>query len=147
WADVPDYRRSPWDEALFFFVSSTCRVLYNRGPGLRHQYAEVNLSMRLSRTSRYALHALAYLTQEGVQKPKSTHVISEATGIPNVSLLKALKPLVSKRILFSITGPNGGYMLTADPAKVTILDIIEAVDGAIQAKDRGTGDVGLDNQL
>lgn len=87
--------------------------------------------MRLSRASRYALHALAFLANQPREQPVSTKVISSATGIPNVFLLKALKPCVSQRLLDSITGPNGGYRLAKKADEISVLQIIEAVDGPI----------------
>jgi Rrf2 family protein len=91
--------------------------------------------MRLSRASRYALHALSLMAKAGKDRPTSTKVLGEATGISNVYLLKALKPCVMAGIVSSITGPNGGYALRKDPDSVTILDIIQAVDGPMYAVD------------
>src|SRR5262245_43977200 len=89
--------------------------------------------MRLSRASRYALNALAFIAQQKIPGPVSTKDIAATTGIPNVFLLKALKPCVSRRLLASITGPHGGYRLALEPEKITLLDIIEAVDGPMAA--------------
>lgn len=87
--------------------------------------------MRLSRASRYALNALVYIAQQKTTAPVSTKDIAATTGIPNVFLLKALKPCVARRLLASITGPHGGYRLTRDATGITLLDIIEAVDGPL----------------
>ena len=49
-------------------------------------------------------------------------------------LLKVLKPLVSAGVLYSVRGPNGGYRL-ARPAKgITLLDVVEAVDGPVRGE-------------
>lgn len=89
--------------------------------------------MRLSRASRYALNALAYIAHQKNPGPVSTKDISATTGIPNVFLLKALKPCVARRLLASITGPHGGYRLARSAESITLLDIIEAVDGPMAA--------------
>ena len=89
--------------------------------------------MKLTRASSYALHALAYMASEGnPDEPIASHKIAEARGIPERFLLKVLKPLVSARVLLSIKGPNGGYRLAKDPAHITMLEILEAVDGPIR---------------
>ena len=41
------------------------------------------------------------------------------------------KPLVSARVLFSIKGPHGGYRLARKAEEISLLDVLEAVDGPI----------------
>ena len=55
-------------------------------------------------------------------------------GIPERFLLKVLKPLVSVRVLLSIKGPNGGYRLAKAPNEITLLEVLEAVDGPIRGQ-------------
>lgn len=89
--------------------------------------------MKLTRASSYALHAVAYMAAQKQQdKPVASHHIAHARGIPERFLLKVLKPLVSARVLMSIKGPNGGYRLARSPSDITMLDILEAVDGPIR---------------
>ena len=89
--------------------------------------------MKLSRASSYALHAIAYMS-ENLKKgePVASHIIAEAQGIPDRFLLKVLKPLVDVGILTSIKGPNGGYRLARNVGEISILEILEAVDGPIR---------------
>src|SRR5437764_12006859 len=89
--------------------------------------------MKLTRASSYALHAVAFMaTQKGQEKPVASHHIAAARGIPERFLLKVLKPLVSARVLRSVKGPNGGYRLAKSPSDITMLEIIEAVDGPVR---------------
>ena len=91
--------------------------------------------MKLTRASSYALHAVAYMaTQKQQDKPVASHHIAAARGIPERFLLKVLKPLVSARVLLSIKGPNGGYRLARKPDDITMLEILEAVDGPIRGQ-------------
>ncbi len=105
--------------------------------------------MKLTRASSYALHAVAHMAAVGENRPLASHHIAQARGIPDRFLLKVLKPLVSAQILRSVKGPNGGYRLARPANKITMLEIVEAVDGPI----RGTAPLadgskdGLDSKL
>jgi Rrf2 family protein len=89
--------------------------------------------MKLTRASSYALHALTFMAQQKTYEvPVASHKIAEAKKIPERFLLKVLKPLVSARVLLSIKGPNGGYRLAKDPTSISMLEVLEAVDGPIQ---------------
>jgi Rrf2 family protein len=73
--------------------------------------------------------------------PTASHHIAQKRGIPERFLLKVLKPLVSARILYSVKGPNGGYRLARSPNDITLLEIVEAVDGPV----RGHAPMGHDD--
>ena len=79
----------------------------------------------------------------------ASHNIAAARGIPERFLLKVLKPLVSARVLLSIKGPNGGYRLAKPADEITMLEILEAVDGPIrgQAPFTEEGNGPLNNKL
>jgi Rrf2 family protein len=105
--------------------------------------------MKLTRASTYAVTALAYLVREKPAGPVTSHAIACAEGIPELFLLKQLKLLVSARILRSARGPNGGYRLARDPKAITLLDIVEAVEGPLRALAEPVGKEGaaLDKRL
>src|SRR5262245_60443489 len=88
--------------------------------------------MKLTRASSYALHAVAYMAAQKKADPVASHVIAQDRGIPERFLLKVLKPLVSAQILLSIKGPNGGYRLARAANDITMLEVVEAVDGPIR---------------
>jgi Rrf2 family protein len=67
-------------------------------------------------------------------RPVASHKIAQERGIPERFLLKVLKPLVSARVLLSIKGPNGGYRLARSPSDISMLEILEAVDGPIRGQ-------------
>lgn len=70
--------------------------------------------------------------------PVASHIIAEKRGIPKRFLLKVLKPLVSARVLTSVKGPDGGYRLARPANEVSVLEIIEAVDGPIRGHAPGS---------
>ena len=96
--------------------------------------------MRLTRASQYAIYALVYMASQKENHPVASHVAAKAQGIPERFLLKVLKPLVSARVLMSIKGPNGGYRLARQPNEITMLEILEAVDGPIRGQAPFTDD-------
>jgi Rrf2 family transcriptional regulator, cysteine metabolism repressor len=90
--------------------------------------------MKFTRASSYAIHALVFMAAQKQNRPLASHHIAKARGIPERFLLKVLKPLVSARVLHSIKGPNGGYRLARAPSEITVLEILEAVDGPIRGQ-------------
>ena len=91
--------------------------------------------MKLTRASSYALHAVAFMAaQKSHETPVASHTIAKARGIPERFLLKVLKPLVSAQVLLSIKGPNGGYRLARPANDITMLEVLEAVDGPIRGQ-------------
>ena len=106
--------------------------------------------MRLTRASSYALHAVVHMAAQKQNKPMASHHIAKARGIPERFLLKVLKPLVSARVLHSIKGPNGGYRLARAASDLTMLEVVEAVDGPIRGQTpqlQVEGDGQLDRRL
>ena len=97
--------------------------------------------MKLTRASSYALHAAAYMAGQRKGSPTPSHLIAQKRGIPERFLLKVLKPLVSAGLLYSVKGPHGGYRLARPAADISMLDVLEAVDGPI----RGNAPMGHDD--
>jgi Rrf2 family protein len=64
--------------------------------------------------------------------PTASHVIANKRGISDRFLLKVLKPLVNAQVLLSVKGPNGGYRLARPATEISLLEILEAVDGPIR---------------
>jgi Rrf2 family protein len=90
--------------------------------------------MKLTRASTYALHALAYMATQKKDSPTASHIIAEKRRIPERFLLKVLKPLVAAQVLTSVKGPNGGYRLARPASDITVLEVLEAVEGPIRGQ-------------
>ncbi len=90
--------------------------------------------MRLTRAATYAIHALVHMATQKQNVPVASHHMAQARGIPERFLLKVLKPLVSASVLLSVKGPNGGYRLAKPANDITLLEILEAVDGPIRGQ-------------
>jgi len=78
------------------------------------------------------LRAVAFLAAQKQNRPIASQDIAPACGIPALYLAKVLRPLVSAGFLYSLKGPHGGYRLAHPASTISVLEIIEAVDGAIR---------------
>lgn len=87
--------------------------------------------MKISRSTGYALLAIGYIAQHEDQKIILSHDIANKYDIPLEYLLKILQQLVRVNVLRSKRGPRGGFSLARPPRKITMLQIVEAVDGPI----------------
>lgn len=85
--------------------------------------------MRISRSTGYALLSVGYIALHKDQQVILSQDISEQYNIPLEYLLKILQQLVRANVLRSKRGPRGGFSLAKPPNKITMLQIIEAVDG------------------
>jgi Rrf2 family protein len=106
--------------------------------------------MQLSHASSYALHALTILAGQKNGISMASHLIARAEGIPEKFLLKILNPLARAGLLRSIKGPHGGYWLAKPANEVTLLEVVEAVDGPIRGQvppAEGKGDPGLHRRI
>ena len=85
--------------------------------------------MRISRSTGYALLATCYIARHSAKEIVLSQSISREYDIPLEYLLKILQQLVRGNILRSKRGPHGGFWLARPAKKITMLQIIEAVDG------------------
>jgi len=85
--------------------------------------------MKISRSTGYALLATGYIAKHPEKKIILSQTISKEYDIPLEYLLKILQQLVRANVLRSKRGPQGGFSLARPTKKITMLQIIEAVDG------------------
>jgi Rrf2 family protein len=90
--------------------------------------------MKLTNASRYGIAALVHLARQKPNTPLASHQIAHLDGLPERFLLKVLKNLVTAGVLRSLKGPNGGYLLARPPQGVTLLEVVEAIDGPIRGR-------------
>jgi Rrf2 family protein len=88
--------------------------------------------MKLSSSAEYGLLAVAYIAQNKVQGLILSQDVSKKYNIPLEYLLRIMQQLVRARILRSKRGPRGGFCLARPATKITMLDIIEAVEGSFE---------------
>ncbi|MCS7016224.1 MAG: Rrf2 family transcriptional regulator [Gemmatales bacterium] len=90
--------------------------------------------MRITRATTYAIYAMVDIAQHKAEGARASHVIAENYDIPERFLLKVLKPLVAAGLLHSVKGPRGGYQLARPATQITLLEIIEAVEGPLRGQ-------------
>jgi len=84
----------------------------------------------LSSTCKYGIRAVIFIASRPDPKINTgLKQISEELRIPGPYLAKILQTLSRKKILHSSKGPHGGFYLVIPAGKLTLMDIIEAIDG------------------
>lgn len=84
--------------------------------------------LRLSKKTEYALMAVKYIALKGDCGCTTAKEISESYDIPYELLSKVLQKLSKLNIVKSFQGVKGGYSLVKSPEKITLIDIIAAVE-------------------
>jgi len=87
--------------------------------------------LRLSRKADYALIAMKHLALRPDQAASSAREIAEQYDIPVELMAKVLQRLAREGLLASHQGTRGGYQLSRPPAKISVADVIQAVDGPL----------------
>jgi Rrf2 family protein len=83
-----------------------------------------------SNSSKYALNAMLYLSQHSSESNKiNVAHISEAIAAPAPYISKLLQELTRRKLVSSTKGPRGGFYLSEENRKGTLLDIVEIVEG------------------
>jgi Rrf2 family protein len=82
--------------------------------------------------SDYAARAVLGLAQAYPSaKPVRVESLAEGQGIPPKYLTRILIELKSGRIVKSVRGAEGGYLLARPPAEITLGDVLRAVHGQV----------------
>ncbi|MFA6233137.1 MAG: Rrf2 family transcriptional regulator [Bacteroidota bacterium] len=87
--------------------------------------------MQISKSAGYAVHGLGYLITRGSHEPVQISEIAEDQDVSKTYLAKIFQQLSTARIVVGHRGVTGGYILARDPSEITLVNIIEAVDGPI----------------
>jgi Rrf2 family protein len=86
---------------------------------------------KLSKKADYGLIAMKHLANHRKQHACSANEISEEYGISATLMAKVLQKLAKHSLVAAKHGSTGGYQLTKDPARVSALEVITAIDGPV----------------
>lgn len=87
--------------------------------------------LRLSKKADYALIAMKHLALRADGGSSSAREIAEGYDIPVELMAKVLQQLARKGLLVSQQGTRGGYLLARSASVVSVVDVIQAVDGPL----------------
>ena len=87
--------------------------------------------MQITRQADYALRAMLYLAQLDPNQRAATSQIAEEQHIPPSFLAKIISQLSIAGLLQTSRGARGGVTLAKMPDEITLLDVVEAIDGPI----------------
>ncbi len=83
-----------------------------------------------STSCHYGLQAMLYIAMHASDESNvELKVVAKEQDIPRHFLSKILQQLVKNDLLISMKGPTGGFRLARPPEKITLIEIIAAIDG------------------
>ncbi len=87
--------------------------------------------MQITRQADYAVRAVLYLARLGQTERAATSQVAKEQHIPPSFLAKIISQLSIAGLLHTSRGARGGVTLARDPKEITLLEVIEAIDGPI----------------
>jgi Rrf2 family protein len=87
--------------------------------------------MQMTRQADYAVRAMVYLAQHGREDLVATAKIAQEQKIPGTFLAKIIAQLGTAGLVQAMRGTRGGIRLARAPANISLLQVVEAVDGSM----------------
>jgi Rrf2 family protein len=87
--------------------------------------------MQITRQADYALRAMLYLAQLEPNQRAATSQIAEEQHIPPSFLAKIISQLSIAGLIHTSRGARGGVSLARQPEEISVLEVVEAIDGPI----------------
>jgi Rrf2 family protein len=89
--------------------------------------------MRMSEGVESAVHVLLVMAWLDDGEPVSTARLAASYQLSPAYLNKQLQALVRAGILTSVPGARGGFLLARRPAEISLMDVVAAVEGSVEA--------------
>ncbi len=87
--------------------------------------------MRITQECDYAIRIMVMLSKLSENEAVNANIISESQNIPSRFTVKILRKLVLAQLIKSRKGSSGGYSLAEKPENITLLQIVEVIDGPV----------------
>jgi Rrf2 family protein len=87
--------------------------------------------MQITRQADYAVRAVLYLAKIGPEMRAATSQIAQEQQIPPSFLAKIVSQLSVAGLLQTSRGARGGVSLARVPEQISLLEVVEAIDGPI----------------
>ncbi|MCX6065352.1 MAG: Rrf2 family transcriptional regulator [Chloroflexi bacterium] len=98
------------------------------------------VTMQITRQADYAIRAVLYISKLGQNQRAATSHIAQEQHIPPSFLAKIISQLSIAGLLQTSRGARGGVMLAKSPEEITLLDVVESIDGPIALNECVTDD-------
>jgi Rrf2 family protein len=87
--------------------------------------------MQITRQADYAIRAVLYIAKLGDNQRAATSQIAQEQHIPPSFLAKIISQLSIAGLLQTSRGARGGVTLAKQPEEISLLDVVESIDGPI----------------
>lgn len=87
--------------------------------------------MQITKQADYALRAMLFLSKLPPNQRAATSTIADEQAIPPSFLAKIISQLSIAGLIHTSRGARGGVSLAVTPDKISILDVVEAIDGPL----------------
>lgn len=87
--------------------------------------------MQLNQATDYAFRAMLHMSELAPGTIINTQVLAESEAIPPRFLLKIMRALQQAGLIRSHRGVEGGFTLARSAGEISLLDIIEAMEGPV----------------
>lgn len=87
--------------------------------------------MQITRQADYAIRAVLYLARLGPNQRAATSTVAQEQRIPPSFLAKIISQLSIAGLLHTSRGARGGVSLAREPKEISLLEVVEAIDGPI----------------
>jgi Rrf2 family protein len=88
--------------------------------------------MQITRASDYAVRVMIHMAGLPARSTVRQSELSRVTGVSGHFLSKVLQQLVRARLVRSQRGSGGGYVLAVAACNVSLLDVVQAVEGPVR---------------
>ncbi len=85
----------------------------------------------IRRNTDYSMRAVVHMAKHFGAEPVSNKCLAEELDIPYHLVCKLMQMLCKAGFVKSCMGPKGGFFLARDPAEISLLEVIEAIQGRI----------------
>ena len=83
------------------------------------------------RNTDYAARLMVHLAKHYGNGPISTRAAAAEEQVPYQMACKLMQKLNNAKLVTSCMGPKGGFVLGAEPSKISLLEVVEAIQGTI----------------
>jgi len=87
--------------------------------------------MQITRQADYAIRTVHYVSRLGAHQHVPTRQIAKEQRIPSSFLAKIISQLAVAGLVQTTRGAHGGVALAKAPKEITLLEVVEAIDGPI----------------